>query len=347
MKAPVWTLVGLLVATSAWAQLVLPPGFTAEVYVTGQGFDPSSERGVRGIPSTATLGFDHTVVLYLAKTGARFRSGEVEDLSPIYRVLPGGARMTPETEARHTWGPPLRNPQIAAIRAGSDVFVTTYDRDRQIGAVYRIRDGRASLFAGGTPPAGRPPLLRHPEGIAFDRVGNVYVADREQGVVVQLDPAGKVLALQYASVRRARLLALDETGQLWIAGDGTADTPFQDGTGEIWRVSPEGAATLVLQGPLAGGMSLSSGGALVVAQRRTGKIFVVTPEGKRLDFASSSGDTTVRGLAFAPVTAEARRHGIAGDLFVVTLTRQAWSVNEVVRVSGPFDDWVRRERGSP
>src|SRR5262245_26624415 len=40
----------LLVTAPAHAEVTLPPGFTTEVYVTGQGFDTSGERGVTGIP---------------------------------------------------------------------------------------------------------------------------------------------------------------------------------------------------------------------------------------------------------------------------------------------------------
>jgi len=47
-------------------------------------------------------------------------------------------------------------------------------------------------------------------------------------------------------------------------------------------------------------------------------------------------------LAFAPVTAETQRAGIAGHLFVVIINRSAWPVNEVIRVSGPFEGFVRR-----
>jgi hypothetical protein len=79
-----------------------------------------------------------------------------------------------------------------------------------------------------------------------------------------------------------------------------------------------------------------------VAQRRTGQIFAVTPEGKRLDFGGGGDGTFLRGLAFAPVTPETRRAGIAGDLFVITVVRQLWAVNEVVRISGPFDEFVRQ-----
>ena len=37
---------------------------------------------------------------------------------------------------------------------------------------------------------------------------------------------------------------------------------------------------------------------------------------------------------------DARRAGIAGDLFVATTTLGAWPVNEVVRISGPFDELI-------
>lgn len=348
MAALLWALITLLVATSAWAELSLPPGFAAQVYVTGLGFDSGSDRGGQGIPSVGTLGVDGLGTLYLARTGARFRSGEAEDLSPVYRIPAGGARLTPETEPRYLYGPPLRNPQIGAVRGRGELFVTTYDRDRRTGALYRMTDGRPQLLAGGTPLDGSPPLFRQPDGVAVDAAGHLYVADREQGRIVRLDASGKVLDPRHLAITRPRMLVADEQGQLWIGSDGTAETPFQDGAGQIWRASPDGALTLVLSGPLPAGLSLSPGGALFVAQRRTGKVFVVTPEGKRIDFASGGDGTYLRGLAFVPVTAETRRAGIAGDLFVVTVSRQVWMINEVIRISGPFDDFVRqREVGTP
>lgn len=342
-----WLCLTLSAVVPAAAELVLPPGFTAEPYVTGHGFDSSPDRGLRGIPATTTLGFDATGTLYLAKAGARFRQGEVEDLWPIYRIPAGGVRLTPETEARHLYGPPLRNPQVAAVRGRGELYLTTYDRDRKIGALYRMTDGRPALFAGGTPPEGSPPILRHPEGVAVDGAGNLYVADRDQGAVVRLDPAGKVLDRQYLAVTRARMLALDERGQLWIGSDGTAETPFQDGSGQLWRAAPDGSLSLVLQGPLPAGIGLSPAGFLFFAQRRTGTLFVVTPDGKRIDFASATEGTFLRGLAFAPVTPETRRAGIAGDLFVIVVQRHAWMINEVVRVSGPFDEFVRLRSQPP
>lgn len=337
----------LLSAVPATGDLVLPPGFTAEPYITGHGFDSGSDRGVRGFAAAATLAFDATGHLYLAKVGARFRSGDVEDLSAIYRIPPGGARLSPDNEARYFHGPPLKNPQVGAVRGRGEIYVTTYDRDRKIGALYRMADGRPVLFAGGTPLDGSLPLLRHPEGIVLDTAGRIFVADRDQNAVIRLDATGRVLDREYLALTRPRMLAIDERGQLWIGSDGTAETPFQDGAGQIWRVGPDRSATLVLQGPLPGGIALSPAGFLFVSQRRAARLFAVTPDGKRVDFATSTEGTFVRGLAFAPVTPETRRAGIAGDLFVIVVRRYAWMVNEVMRISGPFDEFVRLQSQAP
>jgi len=139
------------------------------------------------------------------------------------------------------------------------------------------------------------------------------------------------------------MLALDEQGQLWVGTDGSAETPFQDGAGQLWRAGLDGTPTLVLTGPLPAGLAVSPSGTLFFAQRRTAKLFAVTPDGKRIDFATGADGTYVRALAFAPVTPETRRAGIAGDLFVVTVSRQVWAINEVIRISGPFDEFLRQQ----
>jgi sugar lactone lactonase YvrE len=333
----------LLLATPATAELGFPPGFTSEVYVTGQGFDTSGERGITGIPAVGTLGIDAAGTLYLSKTGARFRSGDVEDLSALYRIPAGGARLTPDTEARYRYGPPLPNPQIGLVSPRGAVWVTTYDRERKLGALYRFLDGKPVLFAGGRPSAGATPLLRHPEGVVVDAAGDIYVTDRDEGAIVRLDARGNLVNAKHAAVLRPRMMTMDEAGNLWVGGDGTAESPFGTGAGEILRVMTDGRRETVLQGPLPAGFSMSPGGTLFVVQRRTGQIFAVAPEGRRLDFAAARNGSFLRSLAFAPVTPETRRAGIAGDLFLVLVSRSMWLINEVVRVSGPFDEWVRQE----
>ncbi|MBI4609234.1 MAG: hypothetical protein HY726_09505 [Candidatus Rokubacteria bacterium] len=329
----------LLAPVPASAELLLPPGFTAQTYVTGEGFDAG--RGGRGIPATSTLAVDGAGFLYLARTGRRYFAGDAEDLWPIYRITPGGARLTPGTEPRYLHGPPLPNPQIAAIRGGRELFVTTFDRDRRIGVLYRMLDGRAELFAGGTPERGTPPLLRQPEGAAVDAAGNVYVADRLQGLVVRLNASGRVLDPRYVTATRPRVLATDDAGQLWIGSDGDAEAPWQRGPGAIWKVGGDGAPSLVLRGPVAAGISMGPARHLFVADRHAGEIFVLSPDGKQAGFASFTDGDAPRSLVFAPVTDQTRRTGIAGDLFVVTIRRGAWPLNEVIRISGPFDQFVR------
>ena len=157
-----------LLALPSGAEVIVPSGFGVHAYVSGDGFEAGVGSSVRGIPSTSTLAFDEAGALYLGRTGRRYTGGEVEDLWPLYRIPLGGARLTPAMEAQYFYGPPLLNAQVAAMRAGRELFITTFDRDRKVGVVYRMLGGRAEMFAGGTPPAGGPPLLVQPEGAAVD-----------------------------------------------------------------------------------------------------------------------------------------------------------------------------------
>jgi sugar lactone lactonase YvrE len=329
-----------LTALPAGAELQLPPGFTTHVYVTGEGFDASASRGVSGIPSASTMAFDRDGTLYVARSGRRYMGGDVEDIWPIYRFPRGGARVSADTERRFFYGPPLPNPQVATVRGGREVLVTTFDRDRRVGVLYRIADGRAEMIAGGTPDEGLP-LLRQPEGAAADGGGHLYVADRAHAVIVRLDADGRVVDPKWFPVQRPRVLAIDARSRLWIGADGPAEAPWQRGPGEIWRVEPDGAGVLVLRGPISAGLALGPGDHPWIADRQNGKIFLLTPDGRRVDFATYADGDAPRGLAFAPVTTETRGAGIAGDLFVITITRGAWPVNSIVRITGPFEEFVR------
>lgn len=326
----------LLGPAPAAAELQLPPGFSVHVYVSGEGFGAGS--GARGVPSSSTLAFDETGTLYLARTGRRYSGGEVEDVWPIYRIKPGGARLTPATEAGFFYGPPLPNAQVAAVRGGRELLVTTFDRERKVGVLYRLVDGRAELIAGGTPERGAP-LLSQPEGAAVDSAGNIYVADRARGAVVKLDPSGRVVDPRWLAVSRPRLLAA-RGDQVWIGSDGDVEAPWQRGTGEVWTAAPGSAPAVALRGLVAAGIGVSPTGHLFVADRHAAKIVFLDADGTRVEFASFTGGDAPRSLGFAPVTPDTRRAGIAGDLFVVTISRGAWQVNEILRISGPFDELV-------
>ena len=327
----------LLVAPPVAAEIVLPPGFSVRTYVTGEGFDADTTRSGRGIPSTSTLAFDDAGSLYMARSGRRYSGGEVYDLSPLYRIPPGGARLTPENEPKFLYGPPLPNAQVAAIRGGREVFVTTFDRDRRIGVLYRIVDGRVELFAGGTPPAGTKPLLRQPEGAAVDAAGNIYIADRDQGVIIRLDRTGQVLDPSFVTLTRPRVMVMGAGEHLWVGADGNAEAPWQPGPGEIWKIGADRERSLVLRGPMPAAIGMGPSGHLFVADRQGAVVFAVTENGKRFDVVRFTDGDAPRSLVFAPATAETRRAGIAGDLFMSVIRRGAWPTNEIVRISGPFD----------
>jgi hypothetical protein len=329
-----------LVAPAVAAEFTLPPGFSAQTYVTGDGFSADTWRGLAGIPSTSTLAVDTDGVLYLARSGRRYSGGEADDLTRLYRIPPGGARLTPQNEARYQIGPPLPNPQVGVVRGGHELLLTTFDRDRVVGVLYRLVDGRAELLAGGTPPRGVAALFKQPEGVVVDARGALLVADRAQGTVVRLDAQGEVLDASLVRMARPRLLAAGAE-DLWVAADGSAEAPWQRGPGEFWRVRPDGQSVLVLRGPVAAGMAIGPADRLFVADRQGGRVFALGPDGQQTDFARFVEGDAPRSLAFVPVTPETRRAGIAGDLLVVTVTRGAWPVNEVVRVSGPFERFIR------
>ena len=333
----VLTLLLMLVAVPAAADMLLPPGFTAHMYVTGQGFMPDAGRDVRGIPSSATLAVDGAGILYVARSGRRYMGGEIDELWPIYRIPVGGARLTPESDSRFFHGPPLWSPQVAAVGSSGDLFITTYDRDRKIGALYRLVKGRAEIFAGGTPERGAP-LLRQPEGVALDPAGNVYVADREHGVIIKLDPAGRVLDARFLELTRPRALVMDAASRLWIGGDEENTAPWQRAPGVLWRFGPEPGLVPVLRGPLAGGLDVGPGGRIFMADRQGARIIMLAAGGTPTDFARFTDGDAPRALAFVPDTPTTRRAQMAGDLLVITINRGRWPVNDVIRVSGPFGE---------
>ena len=314
----------------------LPPGFTLTTYVTGTGFGPDADA--RGLPAIVSAAFDARGTLYLARTGNRLRSA-----ASIYRIPTGGAAVTRDTEAQFLFGSPLPDPHDVAVSPSGEVFVSTTDPARGIGSVYRITaSGQTELFAGGTPARGQRPMLRVPQGLAFDEAGNLHVIDEELAVVVKLDPAGRVLNPRVATnVGRGRTLTFDRRGFVWIGSDGPHYAPHEDISGAIYRATlPDWRLRRVHTGALPSGMSLSPGGNLFVAQRRAGRIFALTPEGRRVDFAAFGRGAALRTLAFPPDTEETRRAGMAGSLFVVVFPELDYPVREVVRSSGPFDEYV-------
>jgi len=319
--------------------LRLPPGFQASIYVTGSGFHEDQ----RGLPAVVAMAFGPNGALYLARTANRLKEIYGRGDARIYRVPPGAAKIAAAAEKQFLFGPPLDDPDELAVNRHGEVFVSA-SHPAGYGSVYRIKpDGSAARFAGGPPSSGKP-LLQDPEGIAFDRADNVYVIDNDLGVVVKLDGKGNVLNPRWlAGLGRGRALTIDSKNNLWIGSDGSHDSEHIDRHGEILRVQlSTGKRETIYSGALPSGMSFSSGGNLFVAQRRSHKLFALTPDGKHVEFAAFTARAALRTLAFPPVNERTRKLGIAGDLFVMVFPMLDYPVREVIRVTGPFDDYVRR-----
>jgi sugar lactone lactonase YvrE len=323
----------------------LPLGFKANTYLSGTGFDPNRRQNVPGLPAIVSFTFDPQGNLYFARTANRLWEIYGSDTAPIYRIPLGKTLITTETEKNFFFGPSLQDPDDLAINQKGEIFVSTKNWLDRYGSVYRLTPGgEASLFAGGPPGKGAPPLFMDPEGISFDQAGNVYVIDVELGKVVKFNADGKLLNPEFITgLGRGRALTFDHRGFLWVGTDGPHATPHMDGSGRIYRASlPDGKLQLLHSGPLPSGMSLSPAGNLFAAQRRSGKIFALTPDGKHVEFATFTGRSALRTLAFPPVTKETQKAGIAGDLFVMVFPRLDYPVREIIRISGPFDVYVKK-----
>ncbi|MGH7796666.1 MAG: hypothetical protein ACREQ2_17520 [Candidatus Binatia bacterium] len=254
------------------------------------------------------IAFAPNGALYFARTANRLKEIYGRGDARIYRVPPGAAKVTAATETQFLFGPPLDDPDHLAVNRRGEVFVST-SHAAGYGSIYRLDPtGTAALFAGG-PAASRKPFLQDPDGIAFDNADHVYVIDNDLGVVVKLDGKGKVLNPRWLTgIGRGRTLTIDSKDHLWIGSDGSHDSEHIDRHGEILRVQLSSAKReTIYSGALPSGMSFSPGGNLFVAQRRSHKLFALTPDRKRVEFASFAGRAALRTLAFPPVNEHTRK----------------------------------------
>ena len=144
----------------------------------------------------------------------------------------------PLTE-KNSFTPGIEGP---ACDAEGNVFAVNFARQQTIGKV--TPDGRAEVFV-------TLPGESTGNGIVFDAKGTMYVADYVGHNALRIDPATKQITV-FAHDGR-----MNQPNDLAITPDGTlyaSDPSWPRGTGQVWRIDPDGTVTLA-----AGDMGTTNG----------------------------------------------------------------------------------------
>ncbi|HMJ05609.1 MAG TPA: hypothetical protein VK474_05075, partial [Chthoniobacterales bacterium] len=164
----------------------------------------------------------------------------------------------------------------SAVAAAADVDL--YLSDTVAGAVLRVAPDRTqTTFTS----------IGNPRGLAFDRAGNLYVADNAAQSIIKVTPAG-VANTFVSGVGAPRGIAFDAGGNLYVA----------DNTGNaILKFTPAGVRSTFASGlATPADVAFDPAGNLFVSDRGSGSIIKLTPAGARSTFAT--GLNLPAGLAF-------------------------------------------------
>jgi DNA-binding beta-propeller fold protein YncE len=112
-------------------------------------------------------------------------------------------------------GPPFNRPTNLALAADGSMYATDgYGNCR----VHKFAPDGRLLFSWGQPGSG-PGQFNLPHGIALDREGMVYVADRENSRVQVFSPAGEFVA-EWPNLARPMQVFLDAQDNVFVVGVG-------------------------------------------------------------------------------------------------------------------------------
>ncbi len=153
----------------------------------------------------------------------------------------------------------------ACDREGN-LYAVSFQEKGNIGMV--TPGGKASLFV--SLPEGSTG-----NGIRFDREGNMFVADYSGHNVFRIDPATKAISVL------AHEPKMNQPNDLAIGPDGTlyaSDPNWKEKTGQLWRIDPDGAVTLLASDMgTTNGIEVSpDGGTLYVNESAQRKIWAFT-----------------------------------------------------------------------
>ncbi|MCE0523880.1 MAG: NHL repeat-containing protein [Methylacidiphilales bacterium] len=149
--------------------------------------------------------------------------------------------------------------------------------------IEEISNGAASAFV--TNPAN----LNGPTGLAFNKAGDLFVANNGSGNVVEFSPSGAFLGNYGTGMFSARGIAFDSAGNLFVANQGN---------GTIVKIPVGGGSSSVFASGLSApnGLAFDSAGNLYVADGVSGVIDEISPSQVVTPFVT--GLDSPNGLAF-------------------------------------------------
>jgi sugar lactone lactonase YvrE len=166
----------------------------------------------------------------------------------------------------------------------------------------------------GSTPVGPPLQLNSPQGLAFDKTGDLYIAESGANRVLKLSPDGKLTTVagngvagyagdgglaSSAQLNHPTGLAIDSAGNLYIADQDNYRVRMVSTGGAITTVAGNGQTGPNYGGPgdggqaingeisFAGSVAVDSHGNLYIADRMNSRVRVVTPNGVINTFAGS------------------------------------------------------------
>jgi sugar lactone lactonase YvrE len=185
-------------------------------------------------------------------------------------------------------------PQGLTVDANGNVFVADYGNNviRKISTA-----GVVSTYAGNTTAGYVDSTATHaefsgPAGLAFDKTGNLYVAEHNNNTIRKISPAGLVRLFAgqptpgyanatvnistgvFGSFRNPSGIAIDANGNLFVA----------DGNNAIREITPAGVITTVAGGPVQASLL---GYPVGIAIDKNGNFFITDESGRVIELTSS------------------------------------------------------------